>query len=77
MKPPIEYRPKRGANTKPETLAAVAVVVGLPLDTRATDLTPVGRKVYLKLKARERRQRERAEADKLGITVKEYRARKK
>lgn len=34
------------------------------------------RKTYLKLKARERRKRERAAADKLGITVAEYRFRR-
>lgn len=34
------------------------------------------RKEYLKLKARERRKRERAEADRLGITVAEYRVEK-
>lgn len=36
----------------------------------------IARKEYLKLKAGERRKRERAEADKLNLSVAEYRARK-
>lgn len=47
---------------------AVTVLTGLPA-------AKPSRKDYLKLKARERRKRERA-ADKLGITVKDWRARK-
>jgi hypothetical protein len=53
------------------------------LETVALEVVPddaivvkVDRKTYLKLKARDRRKRERAEADKLRITVAEYRVTK-
>jgi hypothetical protein len=57
---------------------AKASIESVPVEIvqHGTIVLKVDRKTYLKLKARDRRKRERAEADKLGITVAEYRARR-
>lgn len=63
----------KGPKTKrrePRTASLKTMVVEVvPEDV---PVVRVPRKVYLKLKARDRRKRERKEADRLGITVMEY-----
>lgn len=74
MKPPIEFRPKaRVAQRKERRVPNPRAAGSNPAPSAKPKLD---RKTYLKLAARDRRKRERAEADKLGITVKEYRQKK-
>lgn len=64
-------KPSRRSEPSPKALRKLAVEV-VPQDAI---VVRVSRKDYLKLKARERRKRERAAADKAGITVAAWRKR--
>lgn len=65
--------PTRRRDLSKKAIEKIAVEV-VPMDAA---VVRVSRKEYLKLKARDRRQRERKAADKAGITVAEWRSRAK